>query len=39
VLADTIGIHHAFIIPVLCYAYIAWFGGAAREVGREEAAA
>jgi FHS family L-fucose permease-like MFS transporter len=39
VLADNIGIHHAFIIPVLCYAYIAWFGGAAREVGREEAAA
>ncbi len=39
VLADNIGIHHAFIIPVLCYAYIAWFGGAAREAGREEAAA
>ncbi len=26
VIADTIGIHHAFIIPVLCYIYIAYFG-------------
>jgi FHS family L-fucose permease-like MFS transporter len=25
-LADTIGIHHGFIIPVLCYLYIAWYG-------------
>ncbi len=25
-LADRIGIHHAFIIPVLCYCYIAWYG-------------
>jgi FHS family L-fucose permease-like MFS transporter len=25
-LADSIGIHHAFIIPVLCYLYIAWYG-------------
>ncbi|MBK7228385.1 MAG: sugar MFS transporter [Ignavibacteriales bacterium] len=25
-LADTIGIHHAFILPVLCYAYIAYYG-------------
>ncbi|MBI2419769.1 MAG: sugar MFS transporter [Ignavibacteriales bacterium] len=24
--ADTIGIHHAFILPVLCYLYIAYFG-------------
>jgi len=25
-LADTIGIHHAFILPVLCYLYIAFYG-------------
>jgi FHS family L-fucose permease-like MFS transporter len=25
-LADRIGIHHCFIIPVLCYIYIAWYG-------------
>ncbi len=25
-LADKIGIHHAFIIPVLCYIYIAYYG-------------
>ncbi len=24
--ADTIGIHHAFFIPVLCYMYIAYYG-------------
>ena len=24
--ADKIGIHHAFIIPVLCYLYISFFG-------------
>ena len=26
VLADNIGIHHAFILPVLCYLYIAYYG-------------
>lgn len=26
VLADSIGIHHAFIIPVLCYVFIAYYG-------------
>jgi FHS family L-fucose permease-like MFS transporter len=26
VLADRIGIHHAFVLPILCYAYIAWYG-------------
>lgn len=26
VLADQIGIHHAFILPILCYAYITWYG-------------
>ncbi len=25
-LADNIGIHHAFIIPVFCYLYIAYYG-------------
>lgn len=25
-LADTIGIHHAFILPVFCYFYIAFYG-------------
>ncbi len=26
VLADRIGIHHAFILPVICYLYIAFYG-------------
>ena len=26
VIADSIGIHHAFILPVLCYVYIAYYG-------------
>ncbi len=25
-LADGIGIQHAFVIPLLCYAYIVWYG-------------
>jgi len=25
-LADRLGLHHAFILPVLCYAYITWLG-------------
>jgi len=25
-LADTIGIHLAFLMPILCYAYIAFYG-------------
>jgi FHS family L-fucose permease-like MFS transporter len=25
-LADRLGLHHAFILPVICYVYIAWFG-------------
>ena len=25
-IADHIGIHHAFVLPVLCYAYIAYYG-------------
>ena len=26
VLADRIGIHHAFVLPALCYVYIAFYG-------------
>ncbi|HUY80966.1 MAG TPA: sugar MFS transporter [Acidobacteriaceae bacterium] len=26
ILADHIGIHHAFIVPVLCYVFIAYYG-------------
>ena len=26
VLADRIGMHHAFVLPILCYLYIAWYG-------------
>jgi MFS transporter, FHS family, L-fucose permease len=26
VLADRIGIHHAFVLPILCYLFIAWYG-------------
>ncbi|GGA59725.1 MFS transporter [Edaphobacter acidisoli] len=42
-LADKIGVHHAFVIPVVCYVYIAlfgYFGGrrAEREVEEIEAA-
>jgi len=36
VLADRIGIHHAFIIPVLCYLYIAYFGSVVQDAGRED---
>jgi MFS transporter, FHS family, L-fucose permease len=25
-LADSLGLHHAFILPVICYVYIAWLG-------------
>lgn len=25
-LADRVGLHHAFVLPVICYAYIAWLG-------------
>lgn len=25
-LADRIGVHHAFVIPVMCYVYITLFG-------------
>ena len=26
VLADAIGMHHCFILPAVCYLYIAWYG-------------
>jgi FHS family L-fucose permease-like MFS transporter len=26
ILADKIGIHHAFVLPILCYLFIAWYG-------------
>jgi FHS family L-fucose permease-like MFS transporter len=26
VVADAIGIHHCFIVALLCYVYIAWYG-------------
>ncbi|HEX4037566.1 MAG TPA: sugar MFS transporter [Acidobacteriaceae bacterium] len=26
IMADSIGIHHAFILPILCYIYIVWYG-------------
>ncbi len=32
VLADKIGIHHAFLLPILCYAYIAYYGFKGHEV-------
>lgn len=32
-LADRVGIHHAFILPVICYLYIVYFSTAVREVG------
>ena len=25
VLADRVGVHHAFILPILCFLYIAWY--------------
>ena len=42
VLADSIGIHHAFVLPALCYLYIAFYGFAGskpRPSVYEEAAA
>jgi len=39
ILADRIGIHHAFILPVLCYFYIVYLATAAHEIGRSPAMA
>ncbi|HUM06508.1 MAG TPA: sugar MFS transporter [Terriglobales bacterium] len=38
-LADRIGIHHAFILPVLCYVYIMYFSIATHEIGQNPHAA
>lgn len=32
-LADRIGIHHAFILPVICYGYIVYLSTAVAEIG------
>ena len=37
-LADRIGIHHCFVIPVVCYLYIAWYGVAGHPVKKSSAA-
>jgi FHS family L-fucose permease-like MFS transporter len=37
-LADRIGIHHCFIIPVVCYLYIAWYGVAGHPTAKPAAA-
>jgi FHS family L-fucose permease-like MFS transporter len=26
VLADHVGVQHAFVLPLACYAYIGWYG-------------
>jgi FHS family L-fucose permease-like MFS transporter len=31
-LADRIGIHHAFVLPIFCYLYIAWYGVSGSKV-------
>ena len=33
-LADAMGLHHAFIVPALCYVYILFFAFAAHELGK-----
>jgi FHS family L-fucose permease-like MFS transporter len=40
-IADAVGIHHAFILPAICYAYIAYYGlfGHRRSVSAVPAAA
>jgi len=39
ILADRIGIHHAFILPVLCYFYIVYLASATNEIGHSPAMA
>jgi len=37
--ADAIGIHHCFIVALLCYIYIAWYGvKGSTPVAQQEAA-
>jgi MFS transporter, FHS family, L-fucose permease len=38
VLADAIGIHHALIIPAICYVYIVYYAFRGSRPGRDEAA-
>ena len=35
ILADTIGIQNAFVLPLLCYLYIIYYGIAGSNLGRE----
>jgi len=37
VLADRVGIHHCFVIPAICYLYIAWYGAKWRAPVRSAA--
>jgi MFS transporter, FHS family, L-fucose permease len=37
-LADRIGIHHAFILPVLCYAYILFYSRKGASTPRQQPA-
>ncbi|HEX3319901.1 MAG TPA: hypothetical protein VHR84_04325 [Terriglobales bacterium] len=37
ILADRIGIHHAFILPVICYCYIVYMSTATYEIGSAQA--
>jgi MFS transporter, FHS family, L-fucose permease len=36
VLADSIGIHHAFMLPVLCYGYIVFYALAGSRTGEKQ---
>lgn len=36
VLADRVGVQYAFVIPILCYLYIAYFARAVRERNHAE---
>jgi MFS transporter, FHS family, L-fucose permease len=38
-LADRIGLHHAFLVPVICYLYIVFYGLAGSKPNSERAAA
>ena len=34
ILADRIGIHHAFLLPLLCYLYVGYYGFSGSKVPR-----
>jgi len=36
VLADRIGIHHAFVLPVLCYGYIVFYALAGSKASEKQ---